>query len=84
MSTSNTELQSWVEEVSEMTKPDNIYWCNGAKEEYEELCGDERSKESIHFVVLLQMWCSKSYSSAVYVAESGEQSDTVDVDKLHR
>ena len=36
MSTSNQELQSWVEEVSKMTKPDNIYWCNGSKEEYEE------------------------------------------------
>ena len=36
MSTSNQELQSWVEEVSQMTKPDNIYWCNGSKEEYEE------------------------------------------------
>ena len=36
MSTSNKELQSWVEEVSQMTKPENIYWCNGSKEEYEE------------------------------------------------
>ena len=36
MSTSNKELQSWIEEVSNMTKPDNIYWCNGSKEEYEE------------------------------------------------
>ena len=36
MSTSNKELQSWIEEVSKMTKPDNIYWCNGSKEEYEE------------------------------------------------
>ena len=36
MSTSNKELQSWVEDVSKMTKPDNIYWCNGSKEEYEE------------------------------------------------
>ena len=36
MSTSNKELQSWIEEVSKMTKPENIYWCNGSKEEYEE------------------------------------------------
>ena len=36
MPTSNKELQSWVEDVSKMTKPENIYWCNGSKEEYEE------------------------------------------------
>ncbi len=36
MSTSNKELQSWIEEVSKMTKPESIYWCNGSKDEYEE------------------------------------------------
>ena len=36
MSTSNKELQSWVKDISKMTKPENIYWCNGSKEEYEE------------------------------------------------
>ena len=36
MSTSNKELQSWIEEVSKMTNPESIYWCNGSKEEYEE------------------------------------------------
>ena len=35
MSTSNKELQNWVEEVSRMTNPDDIYWCDGSKEEYE-------------------------------------------------
>jgi GTP-dependent phosphoenolpyruvate carboxykinase len=33
MSTSNKELQSWVKDISKMTKPENIYWCNGSKEE---------------------------------------------------
>ena len=36
MSTSNKELQSWVEDVSKMTNPESIYWCNGSKDEYEE------------------------------------------------
>ena len=33
MSTSNATLQSWVEEVARLTKPDSIHWCTGSDAE---------------------------------------------------
>ncbi|MBF0118275.1 MAG: phosphoenolpyruvate carboxykinase (GTP) [Desulfobacterales bacterium] len=33
----NEKLNQWVQEVSKMCTPDNIYWCNGTKEEYDKL-----------------------------------------------
>jgi phosphoenolpyruvate carboxykinase (GTP) len=35
--TSNQILKQWVEEVSELTKPDNIHWCTGNDEEHQQL-----------------------------------------------
>jgi phosphoenolpyruvate carboxykinase (GTP) len=37
MTTQNAALQKWVEEVSKLTKPDQIYWCDGSEEEYQQL-----------------------------------------------
>ena len=34
MSTTNQELNNWIEEVKELTQPDRIHWCDGSKEEY--------------------------------------------------
>jgi phosphoenolpyruvate carboxykinase (GTP) len=33
------ELKKWVEAMASHLKPDNIYWCTGTDEEYNELCG---------------------------------------------
>lgn len=33
----NEKLKSWIKEVADMCQPDSIYWCNGTKEEYDQM-----------------------------------------------
>src|SRR5215813_3923559 len=37
MSTSNSALQSWVDAVARLTKPEKIHWCTGSEDEYRSL-----------------------------------------------
>ena len=37
MTTSNTALSRWVEDVATLTKPDTIHWCDGSETEYRQL-----------------------------------------------
>jgi phosphoenolpyruvate carboxykinase (GTP) len=36
--TDHDGLRAWVEEVAGLTKPDEIHWCDGSAEEYDQLC----------------------------------------------
>src|SRR4051812_48845299 len=36
--TSNQRLQQWVGEWVEILQPDDVYWCDGSADEYEQLC----------------------------------------------
>jgi phosphoenolpyruvate carboxykinase (GTP) len=35
--TNHDGLQAWVEEVAALTQPDEIHWCDGSEEEYEQI-----------------------------------------------
>ncbi|MGZ3952824.1 MAG: phosphoenolpyruvate carboxykinase domain-containing protein, partial [Flavisolibacter sp.] len=32
------DVEVWIESIAERTKPDDIYWCEGSKEEYKQFC----------------------------------------------
>ncbi len=36
--TSHRKLLNWVEEIAQLTQPDQIHWCDGTGEEYDRLC----------------------------------------------
>jgi phosphoenolpyruvate carboxykinase (GTP) len=36
----NKQLVAWVDEMKVLTKPDQVYWCDGSQAEYDRLCAE--------------------------------------------
>jgi phosphoenolpyruvate carboxykinase (GTP) len=36
-SSNNAKLNAWVKEVTALTEPDSVYWCDGSKSEYDQM-----------------------------------------------
>ena len=36
----NKKLQEWVDSIENMCQPDQVYWCNGSKDEFDRLMGE--------------------------------------------
>lgn len=34
----HTALKNWVKQIADQCKPDQVYWCDGSKQEYDEMC----------------------------------------------
>ncbi|MDD5686602.1 MAG: phosphoenolpyruvate carboxykinase (GTP) [Elusimicrobia bacterium] len=61
-----TPLEKWVEKQAELTKPKNIYWCNGSDEEAKKLIKIGLSEERIGDSYVFRELNQKTYKNCFY------------------
>lgn len=58
--TNHADLLNWVKETAALCNPNNIYWCNGSKDEYNNLCNQLVKKGT--FIKLNEQKWPNSYA----------------------
>ena len=51
--TSNQKLKNWVNEMSALCEPDEIRWCDGSREEYDEMISDSQAELVSNRLILI-------------------------------
>src|SRR5689334_8173633 len=69
--TKNQKLLSWLKEVVELCRPDDVHLCDGSEEEYRKLCADLVEKGT--FIPLKRpesFWCHSTPDDVARVEEA--------------
>ncbi|OGS17613.1 MAG: phosphoenolpyruvate carboxykinase [Elusimicrobia bacterium RIFOXYA2_FULL_50_26] len=61
-----TPLEKWVEQQAQLTKPDDIYWCNGSEEEAHRIIERGISKEKINGAPVFSKLNQSAWPNAYY------------------
>jgi phosphoenolpyruvate carboxykinase (GTP) len=65
--TAHQGLRDWVEEVAALTQPDEVHWCDGSVEEYDQLC-----QAMIHVGTLVRLSDAKRPNSYLALSDPAD------------
>jgi phosphoenolpyruvate carboxykinase (GTP) len=81
VSVKNEKLSNWIKEVADLCQPDDIYVCNGSKEEYDSMLGNLIKSGIPSDVARVE---DNTYISTTSQDEAGPTNNWIEPDKLKK